>query len=676
MKTSFIPVDPTSDFSIDNLPLGIFSPNTYSTPRAGTIVGETVVDLSVLESADLFSDIPDLSRNLFNQATLNALVEHDRHVWKALRSRLTDLLTSDGANDTLRTNKDLQKAAFHPFSSVKMYLPVKVGDYTDFYSSREHATNVGIMFRGKDNALQPNWLHLPVGYHGRSSTLYISGQDIRRPNGQLQKDKDDQKQGSIYGPCKLLDFELEVAAVVGGKANAAGQPLTIDQAKDRIFGFMLMNDWSARDIQKWEYVPLGPFTAKNFGTTVSPWIIMTEALQEFIAPTSAGTQDNPVPLEYLKDPNYSSYDIQLSVGIQSERQLTPTTICKSNFRNLYWNPAQQLAHHSITGCIMEAGDLLGSGTISGGDDTAFGSMLELSWKGSKEIKVGDEIRKFLKDGDTVVMNGFCQKDGHGRVGFGDCSGKILPALKEGESVPLPPSAIPLTGKDRFKNFVLYGYWRSSSSWRVRCALAAKGIKYKTIPINLLKAEHKAPEFLKINPLGQVPLLEYTDVAKGNHVVRMTQSVAMLEFLDAAFPKTVSMIPTDPVDRSIAYEMLELINSGTQPMQNIMVLKDYEKRSNGMIKAVEEANAFNSKGLQVLENMVKSRQATTLGPYCMGSFSPTIVDAVMVPQVFNARRYSVDVNTICPTLVKIDALCAEHPWFKASHPDAQLDAVKE
>jgi fumarylacetoacetase len=267
MLASWLPVPEDSDFSLRNLPLGVFSPSPSKTPRCATVLGDTVVDLSILEEAGLFEDIPSLSCNIFLKPTLNAFIEHPRPVWVRFRQRLIDIFAENGSVDTLLTNQKLQKAAFFPLSTVTLHLPVDIGDYTDFYSSREHATNVGTMFRSEKDALQPNWLHLPVGYHGRASTVFVSGQDIRRPMGQLQKDKDDPKQGSIYGPCQQLDFELEVAAVVGGPSNPVGHPLTLQQAKDRIFGFVLMNDWSARDIQKWEYVPLGPFTAKNFGTT-------------------------------------------------------------------------------------------------------------------------------------------------------------------------------------------------------------------------------------------------------------------------------------------------------------------------------------------------------------------------------------------------------------------------
>jgi len=671
MLSSWLSIPQDSDFSLQNLPFGVFSPSPSSAPRCATILGDTVVDLSALEEAGLFEDIPNLSANVFNQPTLNAFIEHPRPVWILLRQRLVDLFTVHGPVDKLRTNENLQKTAFFSASSVSMKLPLNIGDYTDFYSSREHATNCGIMFRGKDDALQPNWLHLPVGYHGRASTVFVSGQDVRRPMGQLQKDNDDPKQGSIYGACRLLDFELEVAAVVGGPPNPVGYPLNIEQAKDRIFGYLLMNDWSARDIQKWESLPLGPFTAKNFATTVSPWIVMAAALAPFVTPTSAGEQTDPVPLDYLKDPTYSSYDISLSVGIGSKDQSTDHIVCRSNFRNLYWDPAQQLVHHTVTGCVMQPGDILGSGTISGQDPSSFGSLLELSWKGTKEVVVGDEVRKFLKDGDTVVLRGFSHKEGVGRVGFGECKGTVLQAFTDG----VPVVANPTPSVERYQDIKLYGYWRSSSTWRVRVALAAKGLSYETIPIDLLKSEQKAESYLLKNPLGQVPLLECTDTFTGE-IIRLSQSVAIIEFLDSAFPKRRSMIPKDSVDRAAAMEMVELINAGTQPLQNIFVLKEYENLSSGKISATEQAKIINERGLKALELLAKQRREQFHGPFCFGTHSPNIVDACIIPQLYNARRFGVDVDNLFPVLAEVDAVCAKHPWFVASHPAAQPDAVQE
>jgi len=321
-----------------------------------------------------------------------------------------------------------------------------------------------IQFRGPDNALQPNWLHLPVGYHGRASSIFLSGSDaaVVRPSGQLQKNATEPKEGSTYGPCRLCDFELEMAIFVGGPTNPPGTQVTMDEAEDRIFGFVVMNDWSARDIQKWEYVPLGPFGAKNWATTISPWVVTPMALEPFKCKTSAGEQVDPTPLPYLIDKNYGSYDIKLGVDIQGDGMAKPEVIqihvviqhnttqnnttqhnttltlasprlaqrvVTSNFANLYWNVKQQLVHHSVTGCNMRAGDLLGSGTISGQTEDSFGSMLEQCWKGTKEVKLGEsgQIRKFLKDGDVVNMTGTCEKEGFGKVGFGNCMAKVLPA---------------------------------------------------------------------------------------------------------------------------------------------------------------------------------------------------------------------------------------------------------
>lgn len=424
MKLSFIDVSETSDFPLNNLPYGIFSRAAGGSAAVGVAIGDQVLDLSVLAKEGL---ITGFDTSCFTHDTLNAFMELGREVWTATRAQVTDLLSATTA--TLRDNAALRERALVSMAEVRMHLPARIGDYTDFYSSREHATNVGIMFRGKDNALQPNWLHLPVGYHGRASSVVVSGTDIRRPCGQLQKDPADPKQGSVYGPCRLMDFELEMGFFYGGKGNPMGTPLRMENADDHIFGVVVLNDWSARDIQKWEYVPLGPFGAKNFGTTISPWVVTLDALKEFQCPTSAGKQEDPAPLPYLVDPNYSSFDIKLSVEVQGKEHAAPHTITNSNFRHLYWNMRQQLVHHSVTGCPMVSGDLLGSGTISGAtvDPPSFGSMLELSWKGSKTVDFPDgTVRKFLKDGDVVNMKGYCQGDGY-RIGFGDCSGTILPA---------------------------------------------------------------------------------------------------------------------------------------------------------------------------------------------------------------------------------------------------------
>lgn len=345
-----------------------------------------------------------------------------KHAWSEARVLIGNLL--DENTPTLRDNKALRESALFSQEQVHMVLPCNIGDYTDFYSSRYHAYNVGVMFRGAANALQPNWLHLPVGYHGRASSVVVSGTNIVRPKGQLSATDEGPPS---HGVCKLLDFELEVAAFVGGPGNELGTPITMEEAGDSIFGLAVMNDWSARDIQKWEYVPLGPFGAKNFGTTISPWIVPMEALAPFLLKNQA---QEPEPLAYLKEPaatGLQCYDINLEVTIKGDEHKEPQRVSLSNAKYLYWNFKQQLVHHTVTGCNMRAGDLLGSGTISGPEKTEYGSMLELSWRGANEIKLDDgSVRKFLKDGDEVNMLGWCQGEGY-TIGFGNCKGKILPA---------------------------------------------------------------------------------------------------------------------------------------------------------------------------------------------------------------------------------------------------------
>lgn len=684
MTFSWLEIPTDSDFSLRNIPFGAFSPSSLEKPRCGTALGNYVVDLSLLGQAGLFHDIPNFSPRVFDQATLNAFVAYPKPVWVAVRQRIIDLFQQEGTHDGLRKNLALQKACLHPMDKVTMHLPLAIGDYTDFYSSREHATNVGTMFRGKDNALQPNWLHLPVGYHGRSSTIYIDGTPIHRPSGQLQKDPADPSQGSIYGPCKLLDFELEMATVVGGPANPPGHRLTMAQAYDRLFGFCLMNDWSARDVQKWEYVPLGPFTAKNFATTISPWIVTTSALEEFQCPTSAGSQSNPVPLPYLQDDNYSSWNVQLEVAIQDDTMEAPATVSRSNFKNLYWNAAQQLVHHSVTGCVMQPGDLLGSGTISGSTQDSFGSLLELCWKGTRPVPLGstDKVRKFLQDGDTVIMTGWSEKEGYGRVGFGRCAGKILPAQvtdepeDANEDTTVPPSVA--TNLPRYRDFKLYSFWKSSSSWRVRIALTAKSIPFQVISVNLKEDQHLSAEHVERNPMAQVPVLEFTD-ALTNTTVRLSQSIAMIEFLEDAFPTQAALLPLDPLDRAKAREMVEVINAGTQPLQNLPLVRRLETQSKGHIVGKEWAVGAIAKGLGALESLVANYSKSgggSGGPYCLGGFSPSLVDVCLVPQLYNARFFGVDVASVCPRLVRIEAICAAHPWFVPAHADVQPDAPRE
>ena len=419
--TSFIDIATDSDFSIHNLPYGIFSETKdaagNNNRRAGVAIGEHVLDLSVLEAEGLLSLA---GGPYFDQPTLNAFIDSGRENWTKARTTIQTLLSAD--NDTLRDDADLQQKALFKQADVTMHLPVQVPGFTDFYSSKEHATNVGTMFRDPNNALLPNWTEMPVGYNGRASTVIVSGTDVIRPSGQLKPNADDRP---IFSPCKRLDFELETAFVVG-KGNNIGQPIAVDEAADHIFGMVLLNDWSARDIQKWEYVPLGPFNAKTFASEVSPWIVTMDALAPF--KTSCPTQE-PKPLAYLNEKaSDSSFDITLSVELLPENADEATVVCETNFKYMYWSMAQQLTHHTITGCKVEVGDMMGSGTISGPTPDSYGSMLEIAWNATKPVTLkGGETRSFIEDGDTVIMKGYSEKDGI-RVGFGEVRGKVLPAL--------------------------------------------------------------------------------------------------------------------------------------------------------------------------------------------------------------------------------------------------------
>jgi len=414
---SFVPVPADSHFPIQNLPYGAFS-RGEGFVRIGVAIGDLVLDLGALEEEGLF-DGPELgSTYLFSGSTLNSFLALGRPAWREARATISRLLRED--EPTLRDNEALRKKALVPMADVTMHMPVRIGDYTDFYSSREHATNVGTMFRGEENALMPNWLHLPVAYHGRASSVVLSGTSIRRPSGQT---KADDAETPSYGPTKLLDFEYEVGFFTG-PATRLGEPVPVERAADHIFGLVLVNDWSARDIQKWEYQPLGPFLAKNFATTISPWVVTLDALEPF---RTAGPKQDPAPLPYLETSGDQAYDIHLEALIASAWIDPPVRITATNFKYLYWNMLQQLAHHTVTGCNINPGDLMASGTISGPTKESRGSLLELTWRGTEPIQLpNDEERKFLEDGDELILTGWCQ--GHGyRVGFGECRGKILPA---------------------------------------------------------------------------------------------------------------------------------------------------------------------------------------------------------------------------------------------------------
>jgi fumarylacetoacetase len=404
---TFIEVQPNSDFPIQNLPYGIFSTKENPNPRVGTRLGDFVIDLAMLDEEKLFGK----HYHLFNEPSLNKFMSAGKNVWKEIRQRLTDLLSSN--------NLKIKKEALHLIQNVNLHLPVSIGNYTDFYASREHATNVGTMFRGKENALMPNWLHLPVGYHGRASSVVVSNTNVIRPHGQVMV-KDSAPE---FVASRQLDFELEMGFFVA-KENHLGEPIAIENAHEHIFGMVLLNDWSARDIQAWEYVPLGPFLAKNFATSISPWVVTMDALDSFRVPTP---KQDPTPLSYLKLDSATGIDIQLEVFLQSESMRKPQLISNSNMKYLYWSMEQMLAHHTITGCNMRVGDLCGTGTISAPYENGYGSMLELTWRGEKPIQLPNgEERKFLQDGDTVIMKGYCQGDGY-RIGFGEVTGKILPA---------------------------------------------------------------------------------------------------------------------------------------------------------------------------------------------------------------------------------------------------------
>lgn len=414
---SFVDVEPSSDFPIQNLPYGVFFTPERPVLRAGVAIGDQVLDLALLEAEGLIRF--EAARDVFARPSLNAFMALGSRVWSQTRARISELLRHD--NSELRDNAELRRRALVPQALVQLHMPIEVAGYTDFYSSREHASNVGAMFRDKDNPLLPNWLHMPAGYNGRASTVVVGGTPIRRPCGQL---KPPDAPAPHFGPCRRLDFELEMGVIVG-QASAMGEMLSQPQAEDMIFGFTLLNDWSARDIQQWEYVPLGPFQGKAFGTSIGPWIVTREALEPFRV---TGPAQQPEPLPYLRQSGACNYDVHLEVDLRTERMQKPVTICRTNFKLMYWSSVQQLMHHASSGCAMNVGDLLGSGTISGPERSARGSLLELSWNGAEPIDLGGgERRSFLEDGDSLAIRGWCQGDGY-RIGFGEVEGTILPAV--------------------------------------------------------------------------------------------------------------------------------------------------------------------------------------------------------------------------------------------------------
>ncbi|MFG6530286.1 MULTISPECIES: fumarylacetoacetase [unclassified Sulfitobacter] len=400
----------TTDFPLNNLPYGVFSTNQLEA-RCGVAIGDQIVDMAALEEEGL---ITLAEEPVFDVPYWNDVMDLGPTAWASLRSRLIELLSADAP--------DQAAVAPHlvPMGAAQLHMPMMVSEYTDFYAGKHHATNVGTMFRGAENALPPNWLHIPIGYNGRASTVVVSGTEITRPNGQLKAPK---AEAPHFGPCQKLDIELEMGAIVG-TSTEMGQLIRIDAADEMIFGYVLLNDWSARDIQAWEYQPLGPFQAKAFATSISPWIVTRDALEPFRTSTPEREKDL---LPYLRESKPGLYDIDLSVTLQPEGG-EAEEIARTNYREMYYSAAQQLTHHASSGCAMNAGDLLGSGTISGPEKSQRGSLLELSWGGKEPITLADgSTRSFVEDGDTLTLTGHAQGDGF-RVGFGSCTGKVRPAI--------------------------------------------------------------------------------------------------------------------------------------------------------------------------------------------------------------------------------------------------------
>lgn len=415
--------DPAGDFPIQNLPFGIFSRGeSREAPRIGVAIGDQILDLSTVCRAGLFG--MGRAAAACSARTLNALMSLGPDAASFVRAKISAVL-SHGSPERAAIEK-----ALVPMADCEMYVPAYIDDYTDFYASAHHATNVGSMFR-PDNPLLPNYKWVPIGYHGRSSSIVVSGTSLRRPNGQT-REGDAPPQ---FGPSKRLDYEMEVGFFIG-QGNDLGEPIPIDEARDHIFGLCLVNDWSARDIQTWEYQPLGPFLAKNFGTTVSPWVVTSEALLPFRSPAAERAEGDPQPLPYLdsnREREEGGIDLNVEVWLSTAKMrregVAPLRLTRGNLREMYWTAGQMVAHHTSNGCNLRPGDLIASGTVSGPEKDSRGCMLELTWRGTEPVELpGGETRRFLEDGDEVIMRGYCERDGAARIGFGECRGLIEPAI--------------------------------------------------------------------------------------------------------------------------------------------------------------------------------------------------------------------------------------------------------
>jgi fumarylacetoacetase len=434
MSNSWLSIESNSPFSLANIPFGIISTvDGPSDPRPAIAIGKHALDLRAFSKHNGFSGLPQIQASLevFSQSTLNEFAALGRPIHSAVRTYLQEVLDFNTSHpDVLKNNAKLQEIALLPLTSIKNHLPLKIGDYTDFYAGLNHAYNVGVLFRGADNALQPNYKHLPVGYHGRASSVVVSGTPVRRPRGQILPAPG--AKDPIFSACKKLDIELELAAFIC-TSNPLGEPIPIEKSEDHIFGLVLMNDWSARDIQAWEYVPLGPFNAKNFATTISPWVVLLDALEPYRTKGLELGDAAPAQelLPYLRETRKDTmYDISLQVELKTAGSQAGAVISKTSGSNLLYSFPQMIAHHTITGCNLQPGDLLASGTISGTDTASLGSMLEQTKNGKEPLAVkfedGSE-RRFLEDGDEVTITGVCGQEGS-LVGFGECTGVILPSF--------------------------------------------------------------------------------------------------------------------------------------------------------------------------------------------------------------------------------------------------------
>ena len=596
-------------------------------------IGDSIPDLDAALAAGLFEGAAGEAAEATRGGALNAFFALGKPARVALRQRLLELL-GEGAAE--------RPELLHPAAECQMHLPARIGDYTDFYVGIRHAENVGKLFR-PDNPLLPNYKHVPIGYHGRASTVRVSGSEVRRPNGQTLPAGASEP---VFGPCARLDYELELGIWIG-QGNALGEAIPVSRAAEHIAGFCLLNDWSARDIQAWEYQPLGPFLSKSFITSVSPWVVTAEALEPFRRAQPARPEGDPRPLPYLYDDNdqaHGAFDIELEVLLLTEglreKGLPPQRLTLSNSLSMYWTVAQMVAHHSVNGCQLQPGDLFGSGTLSSAEPGQFGSLLEITAGGKQPVQLASgETRRFLEDGDEVILRARCKREGHVSIGFGECRGKVLAALpgRADEALYLLPFHLLLPGAHR---------------------PGAEGLDYQSLPVNLVRdgGEHRQPAYLALNPQGRVPALQ---VDEGELLI---QSPAIIEYLER-YPQP-ALLSSDPLRRARERGVAALVGCDIHPLHNASVLNLLRQWGHDEEQVRQWIGHWVGQGLAAVEQLIGDQG------WCFGD-RPGLADVYLVPQLYAAERFGVALDA-WPRIRRVADLAAAHPAFRQAHPANQPD----